>query len=468
MSLTVDEVLKATGGKLLSRGKDCFTGFLIDSRQARGGELFFPLKGEKADGHEFISQALKNGAAGSLLERSRQSVFREAGFPPGKTLIAVDGVLQALHQLAHFHRQKYCIPLIAITGSNGKTTTKDLVASVLATGYNVLKTEGNLNNHLGLPLMLLRLEEEHELAVLEMGMSGPGEIALLSALALPTLGIITNIGEAHLEHLGSVENISRAKNELLVTLGAGGTAFLNGDDACLRRMGESFAGQAFYFGFGEKADWQALSYSSWGDGLRFTARSSGTKAEEFQLPIPGRHNVYNALAAIAAGSHFNIEIEKIKKGLAGAKISAMRMEKKVARGGFMVINDAYNASPSSMIAALQTLKDLAGSGRTIAVLGDMLELGSMAEEGHLRVGRSLAALSLDYLITVGERAAMIGAGAREAGFPKGKIFEAKNPQEALEYLYSLALKGSTVLVKGSRALRLEQIAEGLLAGSQAG
>ncbi|HHU76657.1 MAG TPA: UDP-N-acetylmuramoyl-tripeptide--D-alanyl-D-alanine ligase [Firmicutes bacterium] len=466
MSLSVEEILKATDGELLAPGKNLFTGFLIDSRQASGGELFFPLQGEKEDGHSYIADALRKGAAGSLLERGRQNTLRGVDLPRGKTLIAVDDTLQALHKLACLKRQKYLIPLIAITGSNGKTTTKDFVASVLATSFNVLKTEGNLNNHLGLPLTLLQLDKGHEMAVLEMGMSGPGEIALLASLARPSLGIVTNIGEAHIEHLGSVENIFRAKNELLVAMGEKGTAFLNGDDHYLRRMGEDFPGQVSYFGFGKKVNLRAVNYFSCGDGVRFTALMPGMDLQEFQIPVPGKHNVYNALAAVAVGLHFNMEIDKIRQGLAGAGISAMRMERRVAGGGFEVINDTYNASPSSMKAALLTLRDLAGKGRAIAVLGDMLELGDMAEEGHLGIGKYLADLSLDYLVTVGEQAALIGQGAREAGFAGERIYEAKNPREALEHLFSIGLEKSCILVKGSRAMRLEQIAEGLLSGCQ--
>ncbi|NLX90095.1 MAG: UDP-N-acetylmuramoyl-tripeptide--D-alanyl-D-alanine ligase [Firmicutes bacterium] len=466
MSLLVDEVLKATGGVLLTGGKKTFRGVLIDSRETKGGELFIPLKGERTDGHNFILNALENGAAGSLVEQRQLSLLQGSGFPPGKTLVAVDDTLQALHKLAFFYRQKYMIPLIAVTGSNGKTTTKDFVASVLATRYNVLKTEGNFNNHLGVPLTLLRLEKEHDVAVLEMGMSGLGEISKLASLAVPSMGIITNIGEAHLEHLGSVENICKAKNELLDALGAGKTAFLNGDDPYLLRMGKNFAGQTFYFGFGEGANLRALNYFSSGNGLRFTVEMPEMKRQEFEIPVPGKHNVYNALAAIAVGMHFQIESENIKKGLAEAKISGMRMERKTARGGFQVINDAYNASPSSMKAALQTLKDLAGSSRVIAVLGDMLELGDIAEEGHLSVGRYAADLPVDYLITVGELAVLIARGAREAGLPERKIFAVKNPRLALEHLQSLELKGSVVLVKGSRMMRLEQITEGLLADSE--
>lgn len=466
MSLFVDEVLQATGGILLAGGKNTFNGVLIDSRETKGGELFIPLRGERTDGHNFILDALKNGAAGSLLEQRQLNFLQKSGFPPGKTLVAVDDTLQALHQLAFLNRQKNMIPLIAVTGSNGKTTTKDFVASVLATRYNVLKTEGNFNNHLGVPLMLLRLKKQHDVAVLELGMSGLGEISLLASLAVPSLGVITNIGEAHLEHLGSVENIYRAKKELLDAMGAGKTAFLNGDDPYLRRVGKDFAGRVFYYGFGERANLRALNYFSSENGLKFSAGMPEMKTQEFEIPVPGKHNVYNALAAIAVGMHFQIEYENIKKGLAKAKISGMRMERKTAQGGFRVINDAYNASPSSMKAALQTLKDLAGSNRVIAVLGDMLELGDIAEEGHLSVGRYAAALPVDYLITVGKLAVLIARGAREAGQPEGKIFAAKNPRQALEHLQSLELKGSVILVKGSRMMRLEQIAEGILADGQ--
>ncbi len=463
MALAVDEVLTATGGRLRIGGKNLFTGFIIDSREARGGELFFPLRGEKTDGHSFILDALKKGAAGSLLEQRRLNFLTGEEFPPGKTLIIVDDVLKALHKLAFFHRQKYSLPLIAVTGSNGKTTTKDLIASVLATRYNVLKTEGNLNNHLGLPLMLLCLEERHDVAVMEMGMSGFGEIALLSSLALPSLGVITNIGEAHMEYLGSVENISKAKNELLVSMGSGGKAFLNGDDPYLQRMGENFEGEVFYYGFGEKVHLRGLKYFSSGEGAGFNTLLPGRKEQEFWIPVPGKHNVYNALAAIAIGRHFGIETEKIKKGLAEAKISGMRMERKAAKGGFRVINDAYNASPSSMKAALLTLKDQAGDSTAIAILGGMLELGNLTEKGHLDVGKYLAALAPDYLITVGELALLIARGAREAGFPAEKIFEAGSSREALEHLKSLKLKGACLLLKGSRMMRLEKIAEELLA-----
>ncbi len=467
MSLSVEEVLKATGGRLRTGGRSTFSGFIIDSREAGGGELFFPLQGEKTDGHRFIADALNNGAAGSLLERRHVDFFRKFSFSPEKTVIIVEDTLQALHKLAYYNRQKFSIPLIAVTGSNGKTTTKDFIASVLATRYNVLKTEGNLNNHLGLPLMLLRLNEKHDAAVLEMGMSGLGEIAMLASLAVPSLGVITNIGEAHLEYLGSRENIAGAKNELLVSMGPEGKAFLNGDDVYLQSLGKSYAGAVFYYGFGERVNLRALNYFSSGSGLGFNVQMPGGMQKfKFRIPVPGKHNVYNALAAIAVGIHFEMEFDTIKKGLAEAELSAMRMERKAAKGGFWVINDAYNASPSSMKAALLTLKEQAGEGMAIAVLGGMLELGTMTEEGHLHVGEYLAGLSLDYLVTVGDLAVLIARGAREAGFPEEKIFAAASSKEALEHLKTLQLKGSSILLKGSRMMRLEQIAEELLAARE--
>ena len=462
MPLSVGEVINVTGGKLCCEGAEAFSGFIIDSRKASPGDLFIPLPGEKTDGHRFIAAALQKGAAGALLDKSRMNLLQEAPVPSGKTLICVDNVMQAMHRIALLNRQKYSLPVIAVTGSNGKTTTKDMIASVLSSGYNVLKTEDNLNNHLGLPLMLLRLEDNHEAAVLEMGMSGFGEIALLASLALPSFGVITNIGEAHLASLGSRENIARAKNELLVAMGAKGKAFLNGDDPYLRRMGKMFPGEVCYYGFEEWADLRVLEFFSSDDGLKFGVQTSDGAAEEYRLPYPGKHNVYNALAAIAVGKHFGIRTQEIKKGLADTRFAPMRMEKHQAKGGFRIINDAYNASPASMKAALHTLLDQKGNNKSMAILGDMLELGELAEESHMQIGRYLAGLSTDYLVTVGKLAALIAEGARDAGYPQKKIFEAKDTCEAVEHLRSLELKGYCLLLKGSRDMHMEQIAEDLL------
>ncbi|NLL57302.1 MAG: UDP-N-acetylmuramoyl-tripeptide--D-alanyl-D-alanine ligase, partial [Firmicutes bacterium] len=355
MLFSVEEVLKVTGGRLW-RGelKGSFCGAVIDSRKAGGGELFFPLRGEKENGHNFIADALLRGANGSLIEEEESSRFAGSSFPSGKTLIVVKNSLESLQKLAAYHREKFSLPLIAVTGSNGKTTTKDFIASVLATRYNVLKTEGNLNNHLGLPLMLLRLKKEHQAAVLELGMNAPGEIALLTSLCRPNLGIITNIGEAHLGLLGSKKNIARAKGELLANMDSRGKAFLNGDDPFLKQLGKEFPGRTFYYGFSAEADLRVLSSCTDEAGAEFAALLPDGRTENFQISLPGRHNVYNALAAIAVGLDFSLTNREIREGLLRASFSGMRMEKKLLKSGFWVINDAYNANPTSMKSSLQS------------------------------------------------------------------------------------------------------------------
>ncbi len=463
MIFSREEVLKVTKGRLWQGEQDGgFQGVAIDSRQIRPGELFFPLSGEKVNGHIFITAALQKGAAGSLLEEKWLSNFTGTIFPQNKAIILVKDVLQSLQELAVYHRAKFTLPVVAVTGSNGKTTTKDFIASVLSVRYNVLKTEGNLNNHLGLPLMLLRLNKEHEVAVLELGMSGPGEIAFLTALCHPTRGVITNIGEAHLEFLGSRENIARAKGELLAGLSSRDKVFLNGDDPFLVRLGGTFPGKVFYYGFVTGACLQALDYTPSAAGCSFKVLLPGGGEGIFTIPLPGKHNVYNALAAIALGLDFSLPIELIKKGLAGSTFPEMRLEKKLADKGFWVINDAYNANPTSMLFALQSLKEWAQSNPKIAILGDMLELGPEAEELHRAVGRHLAGLGIDFLLTVGRLAKHIARGAQEMGLAPNNIYLAENREEALHYLNGLSLTGSFILIKGSRAMQMEKIAEELL------
>lgn len=465
MIFSKEEVLKVTGGKLW-RGKPGggFTGVALDSRQIGPGELFFPLAGENFNGHDFIVNALQGGAAGSLLEEAWLPSFAAGDFPAGKTIIVVENTLLSLQKLAAYHRAKFSLPVLAVTGSNGKTTTKDFIASVLSTRYNVLKTEGNLNNHLGLPLMLLRFKKEHEVAVLELGMSGPGEIALLTDLCRPTKGVITNIGEAHLGFLGSRENIAWAKGELLAGLNSRGKAFLNGDDPFLVQMGEKFAGEVFYYGFtaGFGIGLQALGYTPTARGCSFEVALPGGVRDNFAISLPGKHNVYNALAALAVGLDFSLTNEQIKKGLATCIFSAMRMEKTLTQKGLWVINDAYNASPTSMRYALQSLREWAPDRPKIAVLGDMYELGPQAGELHCAVGRYLADLGIDYLLTVGKLAASIAHGACEAGMVPENIFMLGTPEEALSCLHELARPGFYILIKGSRAMQLEKIAEELI------
>lgn len=463
MILTLGEIITVTGGRLIAGSAEGFVrGAIIDSREAKGGELFFPLPGEKENGHRYIADALARGAAASLLEKSRLHLFDIDSIPPGKALIVVEDCLRCLQQIAAYYRGKFDLPVVAVTGSNGKTTTKDFIASVLSTRCRVLKTEGNFNNEIGLPLTLLRLQPQHELAVLELGMRALGEIALLSSLCKPCVGVITNIGEAHLELLGSRENISRAKGELLEVMGPDGTAVLNGDDPYLRRMGASFAGKTLYFGYGEASDLRVSHSYPDKEGCSFTAILPGGDTEAFWIPLPGKHNAYNALAAVALGLHFSLNTAEIKEGLAAAVFSAMRMERIQARSGFCIINDAYNASPTSMQYALQALREGAGSALTVAVLGDMFELGAYAEEGHRRTGQWVADTGIDYLVTVGKQAVLIGEGALAAGMSPGRVWHCSEHAEALNVLHSLSLSGTHILIKGSRRMSMERIVDGLL------
>lgn len=463
MQLTLRELLQVTRGTLLAGGTEGFvSGVIIDSRKAQGGELFFPLQGERVNGHHFIQDALRRGAVASLLEKNCLHLFTRGSFPANKAVIVVDNCLHCLQQIAAYYRNKFSLPVVAVTGSNGKTTTKDLITSVLSTRYRVLKTEGNFNNDLGLPLTLLRLEAQHEVAVLEMGMRGLGEIALLAALARPSLGVITNIGEAHLELLGSRENISRAKGELLEAMDSSATAILNGDDPYLRRMGERFPGHTIYYGYGEGSHLRALQSRLENEGYAFTLVLPGSGTADFWIPLPGKHNVYNALAAVATGLHFSLGEAEIRKGLAAASFSAMRLERCQTKSGLCVINDCYNASPSSMEFALQALKEWAQAGVSIAVLGDMRELGAYALEGHQKTGQDAARLGIDYLVTVGEQGGLIAEGAKEAGFLPQRIFACATNAEAVKALTSLHLPGAYVLVKGSRAMGMEAIVNELL------
>jgi len=463
MILTLREIITVTGGRLIAGSAEGFVrGVIIDSREAKGGELFFPLQGEKENGHRYIGDALARGAAASLLEKSRLHLFESKTFPPGKALIVVEDCLRCLQQIAAYYREKFPLPVVAVTGSNGKTTTKDFIASVLSTRYRVLKTEGNFNNEIGLPLTLLRLQPQHELAVLELGMRALGEIALLSSLCKPCVGVITNIGEAHLELMGSRENISRAKGELLEVMGPGGTAVLNGDDPYLRRMGASFAGKTHYFGYGEASDLRISHSQPDKGGCSFTAILPQGDTETFWIPLPGKHNAYNALAAVALGLHFSLNAAEIKEGLAAAVFSAMRMERIQTRSGFCIINDAYNASPTSMQYALQALREGAGTALTVAVLGDMFELGTYAAEGHRRTGQWVAYTGIDYLVTVGKQAVLIGEGALAAGMLPGRVWHCAEHAEALNVLHSLPLSGTHILIKGSRGMSMERIADGLL------
>lgn len=451
MKLSCREIAQATGGTIICGDPETKAGGVsIDSRNIRPGNWFVPLKGEQADGHKFVSDAIKKGAAGSFVHQK----INPADYPDG-VIIQVDDTLDALQRTARYFRLKFSPEVIAITGSSGKTTTKDLISSVLGRHFNILKTEGNYNNHIGLPLTLFNLTPGHKIAVLEMAMRGPGEITELARIALPKWAVITNIGEAHIELLGSVEKIARAKGELLDNMGEEGVAVLNGDDPFLRDIGNRFSGKVYYYGWGKDVDFRVTGCENRDEDSRFTVLFPGGQEHTFSLPLPGRHNVSNALAALALGYLFNLEVPSMDFSLWNKNTTEGRSQYKQSVFGAKIIDDTYNANPDSMQAALEVLKDMQVSGSKIAVLGDMLELGGFSEKAHRETGIKVADCGIEYLITVGKWSEYI---ANEAEKRKVKVYSCDNNQQAWEYLKELPLsEGNCILLKGSRGIKLEEI-----------
>jgi UDP-N-acetylmuramoyl-tripeptide--D-alanyl-D-alanine ligase len=459
--LTAAQILEATGGTLLRGGADTYvSGIAIDSRKVGPGYLFIPLKGERCDGHDFIPGAFEGGAQAALTKRGTEDIH--AASQEGKVLIKVDSTLKALQDIAAYYRKRFSIPFVGITGSVGKTSTKDMVASALGAVYNVLKNEGNLNNEIGVPLTILRLEESHQAAVVEMGMSGFGEIRTLTGIVKPKVGIITNIGISHIEKLGTRQNILKAKLELLEGLQPDGLLILNADDVMLSGVKDLLDVRTVSYGLEDGADYQAYNVRSRGEnGIDFGILIGG-RDYSVHLPVPGIHNVYNALAALAAGRELGVDVQDLINGIAAYSPESMRLNI-VRENGITVINDAYNASPQSVKAAIDVLDELE-AGRRIAVLGDMLELGDWSTKAHLETGNNVAGSSVEMIITVGTAAADIARGAVEAGFPPENAVMTGSNEEALDYLRSIVRKGDAVLVKGSRGMKMEEIVNGLVSG----
>ena len=462
---TVEEILSTTQGSFLGGVKGCvFDGVSIDSRTVKPGELFIALRGDRFDGHEFIAQALGTGASGTIfcsntppqLLRDRDPRFKN------KVFIEVADTLTALQEIAKVHRSRFSIPLIAITGSNGKTTTKEMAASILAHRFRLLKTEGNLNNHIGVPLTLLRLEAGHQAAVIEMGINRPGELGRLCEIARPQAGLITNVGPTHLEFLGDVEGVARAKGELLEGLVQGDMAILNADDEHFQALASRVKGDLLTFGLNSKADVTApevVFHPDRGPSFRLKIRTEFKTGEiDVSLPVMGRHNIYNALGAAAIGVYQGMDLSTIRQGLEGFEPVSMRSQL-LKIGQFHILNDAYNANPASMRCALETLATLGPHGQKIAVLGDMLELGGPGQVAHREVGREVARVGIQYLITMGPLAEQIAQGALSAGMDKWRVMYSQGPKDAGEKVLKVAKSGDYILVKGSRKMKMERILE---------
>ncbi len=432
------------------------TGVSIDSRTIKKGELFVALKGPRFDGHGFISTAIKKGAWGALVNRDAVEKNSE-NLGGHKNILPVGDTLSALQKMSYLHRKKFSIPVVGITGSNGKTTTKEMLAEILTVRGAVLKNEGNLNNHIGVPLTLLRMNDTHKAAAVEMGMSAPGEIAVLARLVSPTVGVITNIGPAHLEFFESQDGIAQAKGELLDHIRPGGTAALNADDAYCGVLKKKFSGLITTFGIDTAADVRASGIRHTSEGLEFTLTAHGCSTE-ICLRSVGKHNVYNALAAAAASLAAGLPLDAVKHGLDNFASVAMRSEIRQLQGR-TVLADYYNANPASMEAALAALVDLKRGAKTVAVLGDMLELGASSGEEHRKVGRTAARMGVDRIIVLGDYAKDILRGAVEAGMTETKVFAVKTHEEAAALLREQSRSGDAVLIKGSRGMKMEKILE---------
>ena len=446
--IQISDIVAATGGTLLcGNSEDYVSAVCTDTRKLTKGALFVPLSGERFDAHDFICDALAGGCSSSLTSRRDASA--------DKTLIFVEDTKRALGALAAWYRRQFNIPLVAITGSVGKTIVKELTAAVLATKLNVLKTAGNFNNEIGLPLTLFRLEDSHEVAITEMGMSGFGEIDALAAMAVPDIGIVTNIGLSHIEMLGTQENIYKAKSELFRHIKPGGTVIINGDDPILSSHLRDIGHKTVTVGLTPSCDLTATDICSQADHLSFSVIYGNQKVPVI-LSFPGEHNVTNALLACAAGLCLGISLEEGARGLASYEPADRRMQL-INISGITIINDCYNAAPASIEAALRVL--CTQKGRKFAVLGDIKELGEHTKPAHEQIGRFAATLSLDGLLTLGDHAKWIAHGAKEAGMPPEKI-QIFDDMIALNVaIGKLLMTGDTVLVKASRAMRLERVTE---------
>ena len=455
-TITLGQLLKAVDGTLL--GSFCDLSAPIsrvdtDSRSIHLGSLFVPLAGARFDGHAYLNSALEAGAAGCLTAQERDS------FLPGKFYVRVADTQRALRDLAAWYRDQFAIPFIGVTGSVGKTTAKDMLAAVLGVKYKVLKTEGNHNNTVGLPLTLLELDRSHQIAVLEMGMDRPGEIDYLAGAVKPDIGVITNIGDAHIEHLGSRENILKAKCEMLPHIKAGGLVVLNGDDPLLAGLKGSTPVPAVFCGQGEGCGCRAQVTG--GDGVSHIHCRLTTPGMDREVKIPalGEHMIYPALIAAAVGERFGLTPEEIEEGIGQFVPTRMRMNILRRGAGIVVLDDTYNANPQSMRAAISVLADSHGSYKT-AILGDMLELGPFAPALHTGVGEYLGQAHIDCLVAVGQLAEHIARGAQDAGVPQ--VIHCADREQAKAILPQVVRPDSTVLVKASRGMRLEEITAKLL------
>lgn len=452
------DVAEAVQGELIAQGDLSQvnpTGGSIDTRSLNPGEIFFALQGEQTNGHHFVNRAFSKGASVAVVSRSW---YREhSGEGPSGTLILTEAPDVALGELARVYRRRFKVPVVGITGSNGKTTTKDMAASVLKTRYRVLSTEGNLNTCLGVPLTILRFSTKHDVAVVEMGITERGGLKYLCKIADPTIGVITNIGPTHLEFLGSVEGVAKAKGELLDYLDESSMAILNLDDLLLSKELSKVKGRLLGFGIEKRCQFR---------GERLTLDKEGRghfslQSHFFNLQLPGWHNVYNALAAATVGAGLGVPVSKAALALGSFSSPKLRSQM-LESGGIRLLNDVYNANPASMRAALKVLSSIKISerGRRVAVLGDMLELGPGAVDSHRKLGE-LAAGGVDALFAIGDLSGQVVCGGVNGGLPPEQCRNFANQNSLVDALKIFLHRDDLVLIKGSRGLAMEGIVAAL-------
>ncbi|MFI5303375.1 MAG: UDP-N-acetylmuramoyl-tripeptide--D-alanyl-D-alanine ligase [Nitrospiria bacterium] len=453
MKWTAEQIVKITGGCLIQGESDTvIEKFTTDSRQVAAGSFFIPLKGPRFDGQQFIENASQEGAIG---------YFKTPGIEVGANgiCIEVEDPLTALQKIAKEVRNRFKGPVVAITGSNGKTTTKEMLSSILTEKYPILKSEGNFNNHIGLPLTLLNLKEEHRVILLEMGINHAGELRVLCEIARPTLGLITSIGETHLEGLGSIEGVAEAKGELLDFL-HDGIAVLNRDSPFFSRLKSRQKGKAISFGLQEGADIRGVGLASEPGGVSF-AFVYQKNEYPVHLSVSGSHNVLNALGATGAALMLGCFPEEIVSGLTRFTSVPLRSETIYLGNSIKVIADAYNANPSSMKAALEMLADMGREEKriSIAILGDMLELGSSSENAHYQLGQRVSKLKIDRLLLYGSESKNIRKGAIDSGYPADAVALFSTHESIANEAKKFFQEKPVILIKGSRGMKMEKVLE---------
>jgi UDP-N-acetylmuramoyl-tripeptide--D-alanyl-D-alanine ligase len=446
MILEWDDVARVIGAATAARapGKQ-ISGWSIDSRTLAPGDLFIALRGENHDGHDYVKAALEKGAAGALVERD----------PGNPALLIVEDTLAALQKLAGWARCRWAGKVVAVTGSAGKTTTKDVIAHLLAVEMAVGKTIGNLNNHVGLPLSILRLPDESRAAVLEMGMNHAGEIRALARIARPDVGVVTNVGYAHVEAFGSVEAVARAKSELIEELPADGVAVLNADDPLVSAFREVHRGSVVTFGLAESADVRAEDVELGVETVRF--RCGGIR---FESPLVGRHGLSNVLAGLAVARVFSIPLERLREAVRSLAPGKMRGER-LEHNGVIIWNDSYNSNPEAARAMIDVLRSTPAR-RRVAVLGEMLELGPSTEPLHRDIGRYVAAQGIDVLVGIRGAARFTVEEAVRSGLSEGAAYFFEDPAAAGDFLSGMLREGDAVLFKGSRGVKVERALERVL------